>query len=203
MGLDATLVLVTLVTCTTLTPITAPLFAYMFIGPALTLSPLSLGLKLFAILAGSLVVGVTLRWIAGLAAIRRHKDAIDGFNILVVFVFVAAVMENVATKFVAAPAMMIGLAALAFAVSFAVLGLTALVFARAGAERAFVLGLMASQRNMGLMLAATGGVLPDFVWLYFALCQFPIYLAPQLLTPLARRLGRPPLAPLSGKQPLE
>jgi BASS family bile acid:Na+ symporter len=41
---------------------------------------------------------------------------------------------------------------------------------------------------MGLMLAATGGALPDFVWLYFALCQFPIYLFPQLLKPLARRL---------------
>jgi hypothetical protein len=39
-------------------------------------------------------------------------------------------------------------------------------------SRAFVLGLMASQRNMGLMLAATGGALPDFTWLYFALAQF-------------------------------
>jgi hypothetical protein len=47
---------------------------------------------------------------------------------------------------------------------------------------------MASQRNMGLMLAATGGALPDLVWLYFGLCQFPIYLSPQLLKPLVRRL---------------
>jgi BASS family bile acid:Na+ symporter len=53
---------------------------------------------------------------------------------------------------------------------------------------------MCSQRNMGLMLAATGGALPDLAWLYFALSQFPIYLSPQLLTPLARRLvaERPP-----------
>jgi hypothetical protein len=41
------------------------------------------------------------------------------------------------------------------------------------------------------MLAATGGALPDLTWLYFALSQFPIYLSPQLLQPLARRvLGR-------------
>jgi hypothetical protein len=53
---------------------------------------------------------------------------------------------------------------------------------------AFVLGLMASQRNMGLMLAATGGALPDFTWLYFALAQFPVYLSPLLFTPLARWL---------------
>ena len=41
---------------------------------------------------------------------------------------------------------------------------------------------------MGLMLAATGGALPDAAWLYFALAQFPIYLGPYLLQPLVRRL---------------
>jgi BASS family bile acid:Na+ symporter len=188
MGLDATLVLTTLVTATALTPLSAPLFAYAFIGPALTLSPLALGLKLFAILAGSLVVAVIIRRFAGLAAIRRYNDQIDGMNILLVFFFVAAVMENVAGRFWADPLAMIELTALAFAVTFAVLALTALVFAATGRERAFVLGLMASQRNMGLMLAATGGALPDFTWLYFALAQFPVYLSPLLLTPLARRL---------------
>jgi hypothetical protein len=43
---------------------------------------------------------------------------------------------------------------------------------------------------MGLMLAATSRDLPDLVWLYFAFCQFPIYLLPQLLKPLARRITR-------------
>jgi BASS family bile acid:Na+ symporter len=47
---------------------------------------------------------------------------------------------------------------------------------------------MAAQCNMGLMLAATGGVLPDVTWLYFALSQFPIYLSPLLLKSLVRRL---------------
>jgi BASS family bile acid:Na+ symporter len=42
---------------------------------------------------------------------------------------------------------------------------------------------------MGLMLAAMGGAVPDVAWLYFALAQFPIYLSPQLLKPLARRLA--------------
>jgi BASS family bile acid:Na+ symporter len=193
MGFDATLVLVSLVTSTALTPVTAPLFAYGFIGPALTLSPALLGLKLFAILAGSALVAIIGRRLLGSDAIARRKDELDGINIIVVFVFVAAVMEHAAADFIDAPIATLALAALAFAVSVAVLGLTAAVFARAGKERAFVLGLMASQRNMGLMLAATGGALPDYVWLYFALCQFPIYLFPQLLKPLARRLaGRTP-----------
>jgi hypothetical protein len=195
MGFDATLVLASLVTSTALTPITAPLFAYAFIGPALTLSPVLLGLKLFAILAGSGLVAVIGRRFLGPDTIARRKDELDGINVIVAFVFVAAVMEHTAANFIDAPTATLGLAALAFAASIAVLGLTALVFARAGKERALMLGLMASQRNMGLMLAATGGALPDFVWLYFALCQFPIYLFPQLLKPLARRLaGRSQIA---------
>ncbi|MDP3650074.1 MAG: hypothetical protein Q8R67_00190 [Rhodoferax sp.] len=53
---------------------------------------------------------------------------------------------------------------------------------------AVLLGFMASQRNMGLVLVATNGALPDLTWLYFALSQFPIYPSPQLLQPLVRRI---------------
>ena len=74
------------------------------------------------------------------------------------------------------------------ALFFTLLGATFLIFRKAGPERALALGLMVSQRNMGLMLAATEGVLPGTTWLYFAMSQFPIYLSPQLLKPLADRL---------------
>jgi hypothetical protein len=189
MGLDSTLVLITLVTSTALVPITAPLFAYAFFGAALMLPPLGLGLKLFAILAGSLFVASAIRWTVGVAAIKRHEDAIGGLNILIMFVFVAAVMGTVAGSFSADPVKMIGLTLLAFAVFFALLGVTTLIFRGIGWEQALALGLMVSQRNMGLMLAATDGVLPGLTWLYFALCQFPIYLSPQLLKPIARKLS--------------
>lgn len=53
---------------------------------------------------------------------------------------------------------------------------TSLVFRWAGRENAFALGLVTSQRNLGLMLAATGGAAPPLVWLYIAVSQFPIYL---------------------------
>ncbi|MBI2178542.1 MAG: Na+-dependent transporter [Candidatus Tectomicrobia bacterium] len=187
-GLDATLVLCTMVTSTALLPFTAPLFAHAFIGPALTLTPLALGLKLFAILAGSALVGFTVRRIAGLTAIERQEEMINGFNILVLFVFIVPVMESVAPRFLATPMITIGLVALAFVVFFAVLFLTTLLFTSAGRERALTLGFMAAQRNVGLMLAATGGALPDLTWLYFAFCYFPIYLSPLLLQPLVRRI---------------
>ncbi len=189
MGLDSTLVLVTLVTSTALIPVTAPLFAYAFLGSALTLSPLGLGLKLLAILAGSLLVAAAIRWCVGASAIRRHARPIDGVNVLILFVFVSAVMGNVAGGFLADPLGTIEQIGLAFAVFLALLGVTALIFRKAGHGRAMALGLMVSQRNMGLMLAATDGVLPGTTWLYFALSQFPIYLSPQLLKPVVSRLN--------------
>jgi predicted Na+-dependent transporter len=195
MGLDSTLVLVTLVTSTALVPFSAPLFAYMFFGAALTLSPLGLGLKLVAILAGSLLVAAAIRWSVGASAIKRHEDAISGINIVILFVFVAAVMGSVGGSLWADPVRTIELALLAFAVFFALLGVTMLIFRRIGHDRALALGLMVSQRNMGLMLAATDGVLPGTTWLYFALCQFPIYLSPQLLKPIVSRLNAQKAAP--------
>jgi hypothetical protein len=189
MGLDATLVLITLVTSTALVPITAPLFAYIFFGAALTLSPLGLGLKLLVILAGSLLVAAAIRWCVGASAIKRYRREIDGFNILILFVFVAAVMGNVVGGFWADPVKTLELTALAFAVFFALAGVTTLIFRKLGRERALALGLMVSQRNMGLMVAATDGVLPGTTWLYFALSQFPIYLSPQLLKPVVRKLS--------------
>ncbi|MEA2821106.1 MAG: hypothetical protein QOJ86_3110 [Bradyrhizobium sp.] len=191
MGLDSTLVLITLVTSTAMIPITAPLFAYAFLGSTLMLSPLALGLKLFAILGASLCVATATRLIVGEAAIKRRKEAIDGLNILVLFVFVAAVMGGVANSYSTDPVKAVKLALFAFTVFFALLGATAWIFRGIGREGALALGLMVSQRNMGLMLAATNGALPDLVWLYFALSQFPIYLSPLLLKPIVRRLTLP------------
>jgi len=187
LGLDATLVLVTLIASTALVPLTAPLFAALFLGPALALSPVALGTKLLGLLAGSALVGLGLRRLAGVPAILRHRAPLDGVNVLVLFVFVAAVMHGVAARVIAAPLATLGLAGLAFGVFFGLLFLTTLVFRGAGRERALALGFLSAQRNLGLMLAATGGAVPALTWLYIALAQFPIYLSPHLLRPLARR----------------
>ena len=186
MGLDATLVLIALVTCTALVPFTAPIFAYLFFGAQLMLSPLALGVKLFAILGGSLLVAAVIRRIAGVAAIERYREPIDGLNILLLLVFVTAVMGTVAGSFLAAPLKVGAILFLSFAVFFVFLGLTVLIFKKLGREHALALGLMVAQRNMGLMLAATAGALPAATWLYFALSQFPIYITPHLLRPIAR-----------------
>ncbi|MGB4223709.1 MAG: hypothetical protein WBJ54_07835, partial [Syntrophorhabdus sp.] len=73
MGLDTTLVLITLIASTTLIPFTAPLFAHLFIGPTLSVSPAMLAIKLVAIIAGAAIVGFCLRHFFGMRTIERHK----------------------------------------------------------------------------------------------------------------------------------
>jgi len=172
------------------TPLTAPVFAHLFVGDVLTIAPTALGLKLFVLLAGSMLVAAIVRRVAGAAWLEAQRERIDGLNVVMLFVFAVAIMDGIAARFLSDPVLVIGLVALAFALSFALLGSTALAFAWAGRDRAFSLGLAAANRNLGLMLAATGAALPDATWLYFGLAQFPIYLAPQILQPLARRVAR-------------
>src|SRR3954471_1284315 len=65
MGLDAALSLATLVICTAVTPLTAPMFATLFVGPGMAISPLLLGTKLLALLAGAAIVAFVVRRLAG------------------------------------------------------------------------------------------------------------------------------------------
>jgi bile acid:Na+ symporter, BASS family len=41
---------------------------------------------------------------------------------------------------------------------------------------------------MGLLVAALGAATPDTTFLFFAVAQVPIYLMPQIVQPIARRL---------------
>jgi hypothetical protein len=188
MGLEAALSLATLVLCMAVTPLTAAAFAQLFVGPALPLRPIALGLQLTLILAGSAACAAAIRAVAGKAWVERQRERIDGLSVVLLFVFAVAVMGGVTLRFLAEPLFVIGLLVLSFVLALGLTAATTLAFARAGRGRAFALGLACGHRNLGLMLAATGGAVPDPVWLYFGIAQFPIYLVPQLLKPIAQRL---------------
>ncbi len=191
MGLDAALSLATLVLCTAVTPLTAPMFAALFVGPSMAISPYALGAKLLAMLAGAAIVATLVRRVGGKEWVARQSERIDGLSVIALFFFAVALMDGVLGAIMTEPLKMLGLTMLAFALSLGLAALTAFVFARLGAGQALALGLAAGNRNMGLMLAAAGTAVPDLTWLYFAVAQFPIYLMPAMLKPLARRLVPP------------
>jgi len=187
LGLDVALTLASLIVSTAITPLTASLFTHMYLGTALA-SPVAFGLRLLAIIGGCALAATVIRRISGDAFIEAQRERIDGLSMIAMSTFAIAAMDGVVDHFRADPLLVLGLTALAFALALGMIALTALVFLRAGPARAFAIALIAGNRNIGLMLAATGFTVPDLAWLYFALVQFPIYLLPHLLKPLARRV---------------
>jgi BASS family bile acid:Na+ symporter len=187
MGLDAALSLATLIACTLLAPLTAPLLASLFVGTETSVAPLTLGLRLVAMLAGAALVAAAIRAWVGRDAIVRQNQRIDGLSVIVLFVFAVALMEGVLAQTVAEPLRILGLIALAFAIALVLIVVTALVFWPLGRRAAITLGLASGSRNMGLMLAAAGAGTPELVWLYVAVAQLPIYLLPLWIKPLAGR----------------
>jgi len=187
LGLDVALTLASLIVSTAITPISASLFMHIFLGTSLA-DPYVFGLRAFFIIAGCAGTAAVIRWMAGRPFLERQRTRIDGLSVIAMFSFAVAAMDSVPAHIRDEPMLVLRLTALAFALALGLIALTALVFASAGRGRAFAIGLIAGNRNIGLMLAATGFAIPDVAWLYFALAQFPIYLLPHLLKPLARRL---------------
>jgi hypothetical protein len=187
MGLDVALTLASLVVSTAITPLVASTFTHVFLGTALV-SPIGFGFKLFFIIAGSALAAAILRRLAGRVWVETHRQHMDGLSVLAMFMFAVAAMDGVTDHFRANPLFVTELTLFAFVLSLGMTALTALIFLRAGRARALAIGLIAGFRNMGLMLTAMGFMVPDVAWLYFGLGQFPIYLMPHLLKPLAKRL---------------
>jgi hypothetical protein len=188
MGLDVAFSLAALIFSNALSPITTVAFSYLFLGSSL-FSPLELGVKLLYFFAGAGAVAFAIRRLAGQEWIERQKEPIDGLNVIAVFVFAIAAMESVPRHVIADPLFALELFVLIVVLTLALIGLSVLVFLRAGLDRGLVIGLLAAFRNIGVVMAALGATLPDLAWFYFAMVQFPIFLLPAILQPLARRLA--------------
>jgi BASS family bile acid:Na+ symporter len=186
MGLDVAFSLVTLIVSNAMSPLTTVAFSYLFLGTSL-FSPVELGIKLFFFFATSGAIAYAIRRIAGQAWIERQKEPIDGLNVIAVFIFAIAAMDGVPRHVMADPLFAVELFVLIIVLSCALIGASALVFWRSGLDRGLVIGLLAAFRNIGLVMAALGSSLPDLAWFYFAMVQFPIFLLPAVLQPLARR----------------
>ncbi|MGE0564604.1 MAG: Na+-dependent transporter [Pseudolabrys sp.] len=186
MGLDVAFSLLAMIFSNAVTPVTAVAISYLFLGTSL-FSPLELGVKLFFFFAAAGTAAWAIRRVAGPAWIERQKEPIDGLNVIAVFIFAIAAMDGVLGQVIADPLFALGLLAAIFLLTVIMIGLSVLVFLRAGADVGLVIGLLGGFRNIGLVMATIGSTLPPVAWFFFALAQFPIYLFPALLRPLARR----------------
>lgn len=186
-GLDGAFAVVALLAHMALLPLLAPTLASFVAGDVVPLDALGMARNLALLLAGAALTAWLARRRWSLAQVQAARLDLDGVNVVMMFAFAAGIMDGVLARLWTEP----GVAATQIAVSFAVsgFGLVAGVLALRpliGRGDALVMSYAAGNRNVGLMIAAMGGVLPDRTWLYFALVQAPIYLAPLLVARLAR-----------------
>ena len=188
-GLDGALSLALLIVSMVLTPLTAPLLASLFLPAEIALDTAGLIIRLSLLLGGSFALAQIIRRIVGQPRLTAVKLELSGLNVILLTVFALIAMDSVRARLFDTPLMVLGLTALTFVVAFAMMGLASLAALNEPPRDRMVLAMAAGTRNMGLMVAALGDPIPDFVWLYFALGQFPIYFLPWILQPVARRFG--------------
>jgi len=169
-------------------PLVAGISTHLFLGQSV-IDPLPFSLKLFALIAGSAAGAAVIRRVAGGKRIEANYEFLDGLSVVAMFVFAMAAMDGVTAYALAEPKLVATLTVFVFVLSIGTIVITTLVFASVGRERAFAIGILTGNRNMGVMLAATGFAIPPLAWLYFGLAQFPIYLLPVVLKWFASRMA--------------
>jgi BASS family bile acid:Na+ symporter len=188
MGLDVALTLACMLGSMAVVPLVAGVSTHLFLGQSV-IDPLPFSLKLFALIAGSAAGAAVVRRLVGSARIETNYEFLDGLSVIAMFVFAMAAMDGVTAYALADPKLVAALTFLVFALSLGTIFITTLVFLAAGRQRAFAIGILTGNRNMGVMLAATGFAIAPVAWLYFGLAQFPIYLLPVVLKWLAGRMA--------------
>ncbi len=184
---EPALVFATVLTLTLASPALSPILADAVAGGAVPIDLPVLIRRVLTLVGGAVALAALGRWLVGTERIRRHGGAIDGIGVTMYVVFAVAAMDGVPAALLGDPArvllylgMAVGVSALGFAVAW-------IVLRPVPPSERLVLGYAAGQRNMGLLIAALGASAPPSTFLYFAIAQFPIYLAPQIIRPLARR----------------
>lgn len=187
-GLDASISLVVAVLSTLLVPFTAPPLALGLMGIDLSISIQGLMARLALIVGLPLLVALAIRRVVAPATLAAWSGRVDGTVVLLLVMYGIGVMDGMQDKLLAEPGWVAAGLALAFLGNFGLNALTALVTWPAGRGIALANGLLNGNRNMALYLAVLPAATDSRILLFFALCQFPLFLSPFLLRPIYGRL---------------
>ena len=187
---EPSLIIASVILTTIVSPIVAPILVELLAGAAVPLDRWALTLRLLIFIGGGMAVATAVRLWLGLARIKAMKANLDGFGVLMYFIFAIAAMDGVTKAALDNPRLVLFVLGCVFAVSAAGLVSSWLVLRLLPASERFMIGYGTGQRNMGLLVAALGAGVSPTTFLYFALAQFPIYLLPWLLGGIAARIRR-------------
>jgi BASS family bile acid:Na+ symporter len=191
LGLENSLALATLVLGMATTPLTAPFFASLLAGTDIPLSPIALAERLLYFVGSGILGGLVLRWLAGLRRIQSVALELDGLGVLMFFLFAIAAMDGVLAATLSDPGLVALMLALSSSFCMLNFAISYLLFRAFAFNERFSASICIGLRNMGLLVAPMIVIIPKTTFLYFALAQIPIYVAPMVLKALKARLDKP------------
>jgi len=192
-NIEPTVLIAATIITTSASPFIAPPLAELLLGGPVPLDRSVLMLRMLGLIGGAIVAAILFRAVVGYERIKAVKSELDGFGVIMYFLFAIAAMDGVTNAFVTRPGKVFLFLGVAFAIVIAGFLLAWLVlrpFMKPG--DCFLMGYGTGQRNMGALIAALGAATPETTFLFFALAQFPIYLMPQLIKPIAKRFAARP-----------
>lgn len=189
-GFEPSLIVAGVVIPTILSPFIAPLLTEWLAGSVVPLDRGALALRLAFFIGGGMLVAAILRRWLGMTRIHAMKANLDGFGVLMYFIFAVAAMDGVTKAALEEPARIALFCAIGFGIAACGLLVSLLLPRGLRTSERLMIGYGTGQRNMGLLVAALGAGVPPTTYLYFAVAQFPIYLMPWLLSGVAARVRR-------------
>ena len=186
MGLDGAFIFAVMVVSTVLLPVTLPITALILIGIDLEVGVLDLMIRLTSFVGSAIVVALLLRWLIGEQRIKKGSLALDGYTVLLLWLFAIPLMDGITARLFAEPGHMLFLIILSFLVYVGLMLAGVLVFGIFWREDRPVLsaGLLSGCRNLGIIIAVLPDDAPPEIITFFALAQFPIYIMPSLTKPV-------------------
>lgn len=189
LGLENSLSLTILVLGMALAPLSAPLIASALAGAEVPISPMALAQRLVFFIGGGILAGLILRRLIGLKPFETYKSEVDGFGVILFFLFAIAAMDGVIDATLERPLLMAKMLALSTGLAITTFLASFLVLRHFGFNDRFTVSICIGLRNMGLLIAPILAIAPKTTFLYFALAQIPIYVAPMMLRAALRWLA--------------
>ncbi|MGG5820042.1 hypothetical protein [Falsiroseomonas sp. HW251] len=179
LGLSAPLALLATIAATLAAPLYLPPLAATLAGAELAIDPLTMSLRLAAIIGGAGLTSWLLRRYAG-RWVAENPNAMTGIAVLGLLLVAIGAMGGMREQIVAGPARALLQLVLAFLVNVALQVVGALLFAGLERRRALTVGLVSGNRNITLVWAAAAPFLAHQpgVELYLAMSVFPIFMLP-------------------------
>ena len=187
LGLDGAAAVLGTMATTLLLPLSLTPLVGLLGSPGIQVDLGAFFLRVAVLVAAPFATAAAIRAVIGRPRLTRNDDLLGSLNVVLLVVFAIGVMDGVTARLLAEPGLIGGLLAAACVATIALHLAGYAAFRWAGTHSAFSAAICSGNRNMGLMLAVTGGTAGPEFSLYVGLAQIPMYFAPLALGPFVRR----------------